>query len=49
VTDHRVSGTVTGVERVLSGEMLSSLVDGLVKQEYIDKLNTFWKEMSNKS
>lgn len=41
VTDHRVNVSVTGVERVLSGEMLSEIIDSLVARDEEERLNTF--------
>lgn len=45
VTDHRISSTVTGVDRVLSGEMLSNLLYDLVKIDENERLKNFLKSL----
>ena len=46
VTDHRVSSTVTGVERVLSGEMLSNFLYDLAKNDETERLKNFLESLN---
>jgi peptide chain release factor 1 len=48
VTDHRVGVTVTGVERVLSGEFLSDIVDALIKSDEKERLDNFLEQLGQK-
>jgi protein subunit release factor A len=46
VTDHRISFTVNGVERVLSGEFLSDLTDALWEYDEREKLARFVEKIA---
>jgi len=45
VTDHRISYTVAGVDRVLAGESLSALTSKLVEYDEKEKLAAFLEEI----
>jgi protein subunit release factor A len=45
VTDHRVSVTVTGVERVLSGESLSDILEALMEFDKKERLENFLEQI----
>ena len=46
VTDHRIGFTVNGVDRVVSGENLSSLTDALGEYDEKEKLGNFLQKIS---
>jgi peptide chain release factor 1 len=46
VTDHRVGVSITGVERVLQGVELQTLVDALVEDEKKERLEKFVKSLA---
>jgi len=45
VTDHRINSTITGVERVLSGDMLSNFLYDLAKNDETERLNNFLQSL----
>mmetsp|Transcript_16098 Transcript_16098/g.16231 ORF Transcript_16098/g.16231 Transcript_16098/m.16231 type:complete len:399 (+) Transcript_16098:106-1302(+) len=47
VTDHRIGVSVTGVQRVMSGEMLDHLIISLLEVEEKELLQDFISDMSN--
>jgi peptide chain release factor 1 len=48
VTDHRISLSIAGVERVLSGEWLETLTDALGEYDEKEKLTQFLDEIEAK-
>jgi peptide chain release factor 1 len=48
VTDHRISLTMAGVERVLGGESLSMLTDALGEYDEKEKLRLFLEDIEAK-
>jgi protein subunit release factor A len=48
VTDHRVSVTVPGVDRVMSGENLDVVVDALIDSDEKEKLDIFLESLEKK-
>ena len=49
MTDHRISLSVSGVDRVLAGESLSTITDALGVFDEKEKLARFLEEMNNSS
>jgi peptide chain release factor 1 len=47
VTDHRVSVTVTGVSRVLSGEFLNDIVHALIELDENERTANFIHKLTN--
>ena len=48
VTDHRISASVIGVERVLNGEYLQNIIEQLVQNEEKERVNLFTAELISK-
>lgn len=48
VTDHRISASVIGVERVLNGEYLQTIIEQLVQNEEKERVNLFTAELISK-
>lgn len=46
VTDHRVGVTVTGVARVLSGEMLTTITQALMEADESERVANFLAEIT---
>lgn len=44
ITDHRIGLTVPGVHRVLSGEDLGPIIDGLQESDATERLQNFIAE-----
>ncbi len=49
ISDHRISLTVHGVERVMNGEALYQLIDGLMKSDEHDRLANFLQQIQKKT
>jgi len=47
ITDHRVGFTITGVERVLNGETLGSIVDELQEKDKLERLQVFLDKLTS--
>jgi protein subunit release factor A len=48
VTDHRISLSVSGVERIMSGEAMYTLTDALGEYDEKEKLARFIDKISNR-